>query len=864
MTVFLILKSYFTSSSLYWKTKPKIHWVIFKFWALVFWFRETLINQFFSIRIFGSISFQSIIPIILVIVSVLLILLIPFIASQRFIGSFQLGVIPLNNLIINVPENSYPLYDGFLIGVVTVIGLFLTLYFTNVSSIVGSFYSQLSNNLRDLYIQERVGNSYIRFLVYLLMVSILLLGLGVMTEVRPKLVIFIIAILSLIAVQAFVFLSRRSFQFIDPTSLISTLQWQLGRHINNATINGFRWNDPVFQNHYLKLARINLQGISELVELSNEEDHLKTKTLELLLDQVLSLYTYYIQKKPKIPTDSLWFPKKAEHRYWYLSSDHLVNLATSTQTDITPEMRPNNYWIEHEVFRLHIKSLHLCYSENRLLTAAGILDNLNTFFGSLASEFELPNILIEFTSLQNMVFDSLKTIEKLAGQIDQPNLNNSFKLAQLDYLGLIPITILLNTVKRVETIEINSTNYWIAKNTWKSAKNIYNTDLPLPSLERLEFIHKRIQIEIFAEKKVVSPPWYSSQLIYESLATTIDKQLRSLLKISNDLYRKVADLSNEKNYLFAVQVISRGLEFCQKGISHYPKIGKFLSDLQEYHIEKSIRWPIVELENYLKEIRELEDYLLIEFAKLIPVLSEIPKIEGIPDYFGRAVHLAGEKSFEALYQNDPVSFEKIFPNYFLGTIRTFEILKEKTADWHTEQAASIFTDPIMDLVDLSGYAYVFSELHQNKDLWDFCKTIWDGYLHQLRKERSEMFAGIINYKSYEFRITPRSIIRTQWKMQIDRLFDSMPRVTRQLDTLSVVPHFESIIDHPSLIVRIYGGNDEWRFMSFYDGIDAFVEFYFRVFPESKELSFGRNRELGKTIERWQRRDAEKSEIDRTE
>jgi hypothetical protein len=266
----------------------------------------------------------------------------------------------------------------------------------------------------------------------------------------------------------------------------------------------------------------------------------------------------------------------------------------------------------------------------------------------------------------------------------------------------------------------------------------------------------------------------------------------------------------------------------------------------------------------LKELKELENYLFIEFAKLIPVLSEIPSYEGIPDYFSRAVHIAGEKSYDALYENEQTNFLRIFPNYFFGTIRTFEVLREKTADWHSEQSVSIITDPLLDLVDLSGYAYLFSELHQNSDLWNICKNTWDGYLESSRNERSESFAGIINYKSREFMITPRGIIRTQWKMRIERLLESMPRITRLITTMSVVPHFESIIDHPSLLVKIYGGNRDWGISSFYNGIDAFVEFYFRAHPESENLGFGTKRELGRAIERWQAIEDDESESDLTE
>ena len=179
-------------------------------------------------------------------------------------------------------------------------------------------------------------------------------------------------------------------------------------------------------------------------------------------------------------------------------------------------------------------------------------------------------------------------------------------------------------------------------------------------------------------------------------------------------------------------------------------------------------------------------------------------------------------------------------------------MRSRTAGWRNAEAA--FTSPILDLIELSGYAKLFSELHHEPLLWQTCTQRWDKYLqppHQ--REQLEWLGAVISYNRSLFAITPRSIIRTSWKMRFDLALRNLPRTysskRSKLPQRSIVD--DQFVDHPSLLIKVIGGNNP-NYPSFYDGADVFVELFLAEFPEAKGIRFGIRNRLQDSIERFKK------------
>lgn len=179
-------------------------------------------------------------------------------------------------------------------------------------------------------------------------------------------------------------------------------------------------------------------------------------------------------------------------------------------------------------------------------------------------------------------------------------------------------------------------------------------------------------------------------------------------------------------------------------------------------------------------------------------------------------------------------------------------LKSQTIGWHFAEAT--FTTPVMDLLELSGYARLFSELHQKPALWQSCTQKWEEYLQPAyRAEILAWFKTVISYNRGLFMITPRSIIRTNWKMRFEAKLRDLPRIDSQKRPKTYRRSFVSIrhVDHPSILIKVFGGTDD-QYSSPYDAGDVFTELYLDNLAHAYGIEFETQSQVKDAIERLER------------
>jgi TRAP-type uncharacterized transport system fused permease subunit len=139
----------------------------------------------------------------------------------------------------NVSKTNIDGYDNLLIAVASITGIFLSLYFTNINTVVGNLFAKSPQSVRNLFIQERINNISVRFLIWLTLVSLGALLLGVIWDIRPKVAILAIIFLGSFSILFFALLGKRAFSFFDPTGfsrqLLSELEhWSKEAHFSQT------------------------------------------------------------------------------------------------------------------------------------------------------------------------------------------------------------------------------------------------------------------------------------------------------------------------------------------------------------------------------------------------------------------------------------------------------------------------------------------------------------------------------------------------------------------------------------------------------------------------------------------------------
>jgi hypothetical protein len=287
----------------------------------------------------------------------------------------------------------------------------------------------------------------------------------------------------------------------------------------------------------------------------------------------------------------------------------------------------------------------------------------------------------------------------------------------------------------------------------------------------------------------------------------------------------------------AAAVLSRGLEVVWKLERHVygwrDTVDAIRAEGERVDF-KRVEW---EWDDYREAIRNLRIAVLERLARLIPPLALQDRRDDIPDFFGFAVHRTGEACYEALGKDDADFFGKLFPAYFVGTLVASERVKTQVTDLFPEQALTWMFEPIVDCLDLSGYAYLYSELHGDPHLWETCKGAWEKYLaEEDGEERLTRIAALSAFQQMQFAMTPRSGMRTRWQMALGNALEELPR-----DDAAVTDHpfGDRPIKHKSrLIRRIAPDEGMIGSMLLHNASDVFIEVFLAKQAGAEDLDFG--------------------------
>ena len=116
----------------------------------------------------------------------------------------------------NVPDTSVAAYDGALVAILTVTGLFLSLYFTNFNTVIGTLYVEFPENIRSLLINEPVNRVATMLLTNLIVFTLITLGGAVAFSVRPLVSMVLVLIVGVLVVPMFAYVARRTLFSLIP------------------------------------------------------------------------------------------------------------------------------------------------------------------------------------------------------------------------------------------------------------------------------------------------------------------------------------------------------------------------------------------------------------------------------------------------------------------------------------------------------------------------------------------------------------------------------------------------------------------------------------------------------------------------
>ena len=722
-------------------------------------------------------------------------------------------------------------YAVLLQSVAAVTGVFLALYFTAVSTVAATVYTEVPHDIRNLMLRDKLGNFYVRVVAFLSALALFLLVEEASGGAAYHLALPLVALLAGFAVFAFITLGQRAFYFSDPTVLSQLVVGDFQRWFSDATAGGWRWTDPSFQEHYRKQARRTLGSLVALLEFSQTHDFVRDDSERSVLSWILVVLRAYVGKKTTVPTGSRWFGEAYEHPQWYLSESIALSMATQTASPLSPTTIPDVNWVEKALLEPVITTVCNDLRQNRGEDAYVTLAALHPLFQRFGTQLDAQAAIGWVMKLSDRALEAIATAPQ---HVPEPERNLVSRVASIDMLAGLTVGLEVGLYRRLSDLDVATLTTTLTSTRWERDDAPYKVRMPRPVVETLEELQAGIKFESEAQADVRTPNWYVAEIARNRLAWCAQAEFDACLTHVETWYSQTADrLFAMKQPQAAGAVLARGVELAWKLARHLDSLSMEAHRLGEVGALDDLNRPDWDWPAIGERVKAFRRDILIRMAGSIPALAAEPRVSELPDFLGQAVHWSGDAAFRALVDNDADLFRELFPAYFGGVLHTVKRLGPQVSEWtDPNTAVTWMSEPIVDLIDLSGYALIYSEYHNNPVPWSICRDLWDQYLSgDSATTRMRFLAAMCGHHQHLFAISPRSVLRTEREMTTTQLLAQLPHEPGR-------PGFyDSRVMHDSALIRRIAPSG-LHAMAYFDAQDVFVVRYLMTRPDAAGLDFG--------------------------
>ena len=726
----------------------------------------------------------------------------------------------------NIATLSESSYDVALIAILTIAGVVLTLYFSNLNTLVGSLYSEMPERIRALLWQDRASHISLKVISTLVIYSLITLAGGTILGLRPNASMLLAVAWIIFAFPTVAFLARRTFALFDPTYLADyaikdlDIQSQSVTHVQSEPVH------EAVQHHRMELASGAVTELQTFSEIAVRQENLRDDALIRLFVIMFDFIPSYLPRKRRIPLESGWYRRVPEHKDWYLTPDVEVSTATVTYTSLQPKWVPDHEWLEHRFMSFLESTFERLVRESNYTLAYQILNVSQIAFEALGAGFQIQSASQSLSALSKVLMR-----EDTFGETSESNVDHLEELQTLTHLINLPITILLSFSKELRVLNVADLVRTVKRIKWEKNTSIYKSEIPFFMLSNIEYLQHRLRFEFTVEGRIVSAEWYIIQLgVVHPVADMLQSQLRELIRLGEEIYTSnLGQLIESGRGAAATLIIGSGLEYFHKLTHHSEQIFETMKAIESYRIEKDIAFAEIDAGNTNQRITDLKHQLIKSLAQCVPQLTkdEVFLSNKTPDLLGQALNTLGEEYFSALSSNEVDLTSSVFPAYFAGSLAKRKLLVKMTSEYQDPASIIVHTSqPIMELLALSGYAFLFSEYYRETGLWESCKSVWAFYL--AKSEFADYLCALfhmIDQEKWMFFSSPR-FARRRWEQKFRDRMRMVPLVPLEKESDRAF-YRAQVRRHSSIVIRALLGDENFAGIMVHDPIDVFVSLYLR-------------------------------------
>ena len=587
---------------------------------------------------------------------------------------------------------------SFITAVLTIAGIFITLFYTNIPTVFSNKYPSSSGAVPKLFVKLVSSDRNLDYCTSFVVVSSLSFVVCALQKFSWPAFVYVI-ILTLILVGK---LSSLFSLIAGRTDMTAVSAIPANRFLSLARASSFDktfFESDLLVINFKRIARNELALLDTLMDYSLNSGDYSSAYSKAVNQTILDTLAMYSRISLSIDAESYWHIKTSSHKAWFMSPAHELKIAISTGTIPRPEKAIDRLGYHRELYRISNKYGQYLVDNGKSTEYSNYLD---ASISTLA--YCIQNGDIEWARDYSEKLLTQCRDYSLAMSEDRKE-DLQVKLYLLEQYAVMLMTFPLELSKLCDNIAPNAFHF-DSFITFSQAE-LQKQRFPLGSDKKMRALCRKVNYEKAVFDTVETPKWWFNKKA-DSFGLEAIEQLCSQVLLLHDRYcsdiKSLVESDPKSSYILALKeaelfnkskhCIFRLLELAESLFNSENLNDNYYAKLESAHDELVRKYPDL-AKSFLKDNVEFEDLF--------------------PDLYGFAFFNFCQLLLEDIINDRLPSFcASITPLHHLAIISSLNLQEAVSKGSYNDiYKAQVLLEPTIFFLELCGMAYVMAELQEN-------------------------------------------------------------------------------------------------------------------------------------------------------
>lgn len=589
--------------------------------------------------------------------------------------------------------------SGFIAAVLAIAGIFLTLFYTNVTTIFSNKYPSSSGDIPRLFVFLVSSDKNLNFCTSFVVVASLSFVACVVQRFNWLAFIYIFALTMIMIGKLPSIFSLGT----GKTDIITISAIPANRFLVLAKASSF--DKSFFYSDYLilnfkKFAQNDLTLIDNLMDYSLAAGDYTPSYAKAVSKITLETLVKYSRILSTIDVESHWHTETSSHKAWFMSSPHELNLAISTGTIPRPDKSIDRLGYQRELYRISNK-----YGKH-LVENGAVIEYSNYFATStLVLECCIKHGDIEWAKEYSELM--LNQCLDLCVSVNADNKGDlQVKCYLLEQYAVMLMTIPLELGKLCDNVPINAFHF--DSFNFFSQAELQRQGFPLGGNAKMRAMCKKLEYEYDTFGIFETPKWWFDKNANSFGLETVEQMCSWVLLLHDRFCSTVKNLAKSDPKASYILTLKESELFSKSKhcMCNFRKLAE-----THFNAKRLAK-------DYLTELENIHDCLVRTYPDLAKSFMESNgKLEDFfPDLYGFAFFNYCQLLLGDIVNGRLTSFcASIMSLYHLVIISSIDLQKTVSEGSYSNiYKAQILSEPTVFFLELCGMAYVMAELYEDR------------------------------------------------------------------------------------------------------------------------------------------------------